>query len=179
MPTASRRRPRGPAGRRTRRKVEFARAVSTIGAQATGTIVAFDVLAPFKNELGILQNLPGETIAGIKYRLFFGSTLATNSNAPMIAAWGFQVASVEQDIADLDPLAFMHQDWMEWGAWSGATPAAGTIFPCGLGDNGFRDVRVKRKLGEIRDTLWFAAVVQTPGTTFALGITTSVAVMLP
>jgi hypothetical protein len=150
---APRARGRAPAGRR---RVELARSeIDATGLVGAGGANAFDVLSRWKSDLGILANIPGCTVMGIRYEL---AVRAVGAAATSVTThFGFQVGDDTLDAVDIDPAAFLHQDWMILMRKQPRTLAIGDQQELvGTGDQGYAVVKSKRKLHEISDTLWFA-----------------------
>ena len=155
-----------------RRRVDTARMFNS-AALIAATPATFKPMGAWQADLGMAGNLPGLTIAGIRYRLSIASTVAQTNNV----AWGFIVAErMITTAADFGPKAHEHLDWMEYGRGVFSTPALTDVQLLGGGDDGFRTVRSKRKLREIEDELVFV-IESAQAITFNLS--TSVAVMLP
>jgi len=117
---------------------------------------------------------------GIRYRLeVFYSTAQAAPGA--IFTWGFQVAAQDVEAVDIDPSVTLHQDWMEWGSDAGlVVPAGSRVVLVGGGDDGFRTVRSRRKIGQIQETLFFSCNSTVPsGGTWGFAMVASVALALP
>jgi hypothetical protein len=175
-----RRTPVRSGGARQRRRVELARSSFNASGLAAGNAQIREVLAPWNTDLGLVGNLPGMTVMGIRYR-FSVSYSAAQAAPGAIVTWGFQVTDQSVDNVDIDPSIFLHQDWMEWGNDAGLiVPAGARTVLLGNGDDGFRTVRSRRKLGQIQETLFFAVNSTVPsGGTWGFAMTSSVALALP
>ena len=137
-----------------RRRVEIARRnVSALGL-TSGLQGVADLLADWQTDLGMLANLLGMTVLGIRYRL---DVRAVTAAATSVAInWGFQVGDQTLDAIDVDPNVYLHQDWMLLMQTRVPNIALGdTQTLVGNGDQGYAVVKSKRKLQEIQDTLLF------------------------
>jgi len=153
MPVArARRGPRAP--RAGRRRVEIARRrISALGL-SSGIQGVADLMADWQTDLGMLANLPGMTVLGVRYML---SIRAVTAAATSISVnWGLQVGDATLDAIDVDPNVYLHQDWMLLMQTQQPNLALGdTLNLVGNGDQGYAVVKSKRKLQEIQDTLLF------------------------
>jgi len=170
---------RARAAPRARRRVELARSAFNSTGNVAGAVTFREPLAPWNTDIGLVGNLPGMTIMGIRYRLEVFYSIAQTS--PAIFTWGFQVTDQDVEAIDIDPSVTLHQDWMEWGSDAGLiVPANTRTVLVGGGNDGFRTVRSRRKIGQIQNTLFFVCNSTVPsGGTWGFGMVASVALALP
>jgi hypothetical protein len=148
----------------------------SLSGLANGVPTIADVLSSFQADLGLLANLPGVTIDGIRYTLSVRPSIAVE----MQVTWGFIVTQSTVDNVDIDPLANPHLDWMEWRHIRVAPAAANQpINLVGLGDAGYYRTAARRKLKEIQDTCFFAINATAAGGTWGYELGSSAALMLP
>ena len=158
---------------RNPRRVDTARLGISQTPGAGVVFIAFP-LNPWELDVGLAAggHLPGLTVGGIRYRLNWDNPGA----AAVTVTWGFIVTNeMITTAADFSPATKEHLDWMEWG--QDTVPAGAVVYrTVGMGDDGFRTTRSRRKIKEVEDTLVFAAVC---ATAYSVRLFSSTAVMLP
>jgi hypothetical protein len=157
MPPSRRviRTPVRPAGRR---RLEWATTAIADNAKANGTVNVTDLLSNFVAAGGSREGL---TVIRVRAQLAFAAASAGGN-----ARIGLQVDELTASGTQLDPVVNPYQAWMlNMGVFpttSGATVDAS--FPFHL------DLKGKRKIGRLQETLWFTWKPNDTGTTSMIAV---------
>ena len=156
------------------RRTTWARFTSTISTAAAGTYTTNDLLSNFKLDGG---NQQGVTVARIHLRLSVASTVTKND----AVAWGIirgQNTDVGVNIAGApQPIADPYEDWL---MWEQPQADAGAFFWPGGGNVYHYDIRAKRKLMQLQESLNLVWMVQNAGVfPQTMQMSGSVLLMLP
>lgn len=131
-----------------RRKLVWARSQTTGNqAIAQGAILTSNLLSQFEVAYG--AGLIGCTIMRVRGTFAVQNTTANFSCCNQL---GLQVGPDDLTSAQLDPVVRFSDDWMYWDAQLTNNNATGEF---SLVNNYKIDVRAKRRLDELGDTLWF------------------------
>jgi len=134
-----------------RRKRVWARTRHTV-LDGTNICSIEDLLADFRSDLGVTKNVPGTTIGGIVGRIVWEPSAVAAGQLDELTM-GIIVAPDTVENVDIEAGSGAHQhlDWM-WmlrTGWGGNS-AGGIPMYVDL------QIRAKRKLDEIGQTLWFS-----------------------
>jgi len=108
---------------------------------------------------------------GIRYTLACNNTVQV---AEQGLTWGIIVVPTGIGAANVNPNTQQHLDWMEWGKRKFTQPAASVVNVVGLGDDGFRTVRSRRKLAALEEDLLFVLLFDAGASTNSYFIQASV-----
>ena len=173
---------------RPRRRAVIARHHTGTAGLASGAQVFLDVLADWKTALGITANLPGTTLVSVRYgiNVVFSTASAAGAIDHIIFA-GLLVGPDTLDAADAIPGTHIHLPWMDWGVYGFNDPAnqnRPVTAYAGSGQSNWKgrpyaEVRVRRRLKEINDTLFLSLSCTTNAGTWSEDHFVSTTLLLP
>jgi len=134
-----------------RRRTTWARSVGVITNAAAANFATVDLLAEFKAAGG---NTQGVTVGRCHLR-WSNTTLVAPSDEIAIGVLKGQDSDVGASVVGApEPLAKPYADWLYWSVFYGCDqPGAGTTFYEGGSNNWSADIRAKRKLADLNETL--------------------------
>ena len=185
---AMRTRRRTSFGRRPRKKYVIARAHTGTGGLASGGQVFLDVLSDWKNALGIVGNLPGTSVVSVRYGINVAVSAASAAGAlDKVFFVGLIVGPDTLDGADALPGTHIHLPWLDWGVYAFNMVASDQRPLTAYGGSGqtnwkgrcYAEVRVRRRLKEINDTLFLSITATTNAGTWAEDHFVSTTLQLP
>jgi len=141
-------RPRGRGLGRPRRRMEWARTfITSTAATVAGGALATNLLTDFETALG--ASLLGSTVLRIRGEI----VSSPDTQADSLATFGFIVTNEDIAAAAIEPVGDRYADWMGYGShrYIAAPAAASLTLPLRT----HVDVKSKRKLMALEDTLWF------------------------
>lgn len=161
--------------RRQRRRKIWAAAQETFASSTDGAV---DLLTDYRTDRGVLQADPGMTIMRVVGRIQVQKATGTLTSQDGVL-YGLVVDSSTRAVANVSrPGTSEHDDWMMW-QW----------LPVAYGENVSPtdtdlitsydvDVKARRRLEEVNDTLWFSWAI-TGLNNAAVSITVRVLLLLP